>query len=230
MDAKQFLVDFQDYLAPLLDTYEQVIYLYVVRRCRLLGHRVAVVGFKSARKKMALGKGPSKTTMSEGVCYEKLKSLAAKKCVEIVGTEHTGTRVAPKLPAEIPGLIPTVSAETTLNLEDEDFFTLPEQRARILERESGQCFYCLCQLNADNYVIEHVMSRPSGDGSYRNVVEACRRCNNRKGEMTAVDFLRLLLREARLSDPEFEDRCSMLEKLKRGELKPPLKPPHGGCT
>jgi hypothetical protein len=220
MDAKQFLIEFHDYLAPTLDTYEQAIYLYIVRHSRVLGHESAVVGFKSARKKIALGKGPSSTTMSENVCYRKLQSLEAKGCIQILGSERLGTRVAPKLPLEITGLIPSAAADTILNLEDEDFFTLPDQRERILDREGRRCFYCLFQLSNENYVIEHVTSRPDGNGNYRNVVAACRRCNNRKGEMIATDFLRLLLREERLSDPEFEDRRAVLEKLKQSELKP----------
>ena len=226
MDAKEFFIEFHDYMAPKLDTYEQAIYLYIVRHTRLLNSPNAVVGFKSVRKKMAFGVGKLGTAMSEGVCYDKLKSLEAKGCIEIVASERFGTRVAPKLPSEIPGLIAPAVSSAIIDLEDEDFFTLPEQRQRILEREGRVCFYCRCQLNKENYVIEHVTSRPDGNGNYRNVVAACRRCNNRKGETRATDFLRLLLREERLNDPEFEDRRAMLEKLKQGELKPQIP----GCT
>ena len=35
MDAKRMLEEFQDYLAPKLDTYEQAIYLYILRHSRL---------------------------------------------------------------------------------------------------------------------------------------------------------------------------------------------------
>jgi 5-methylcytosine-specific restriction endonuclease McrA len=79
----------------------------------------------------------------------------------------------------------------------------------------------MCQLNEDNYVIEHVVSRPNGENTYRNVVAACRRCNNRKGNVSAPDFLRTLLRESRLNETEFQDRRSMLEKLHLGDVKPP---------
>ena len=54
MDAAQFFKQFQDHLAPKLDTYEQVLYLYVVRHSRLEGRDEAVIGFKSARRSMAL--------------------------------------------------------------------------------------------------------------------------------------------------------------------------------
>ena len=37
MDIEAFIIEFQDHLAPRLDTYEQAIYLYLFRHTRLLG-------------------------------------------------------------------------------------------------------------------------------------------------------------------------------------------------
>jgi hypothetical protein len=37
MDLQQFIAEFQDYLAPKLDTYDQAIYLYIFRHSRLIG-------------------------------------------------------------------------------------------------------------------------------------------------------------------------------------------------
>ena len=54
MNVEQFLKDFQDHLAPRLDTYEQAIYLYLFRHTRLVGRDDAVVGFKSARRLLAI--------------------------------------------------------------------------------------------------------------------------------------------------------------------------------
>jgi hypothetical protein len=75
VDAKTFLEEFQDHLAGKLDTYEQALYLYCVRRSRLMGQLEAVIGFKSARRTLAFGIGKAGTPMSEAVCYEKLRSL-----------------------------------------------------------------------------------------------------------------------------------------------------------
>jgi len=53
-------------LAPNLDTYEQAIYLYLLRRhSRLQGADEITVGFKSARRRMAKGIGNKDTPMSE---------------------------------------------------------------------------------------------------------------------------------------------------------------------
>ena len=160
--------------------------------------------------------------MAENTCYEKLKSLQTKGCLKIVGVERNGSRIRLNLPGEIPGVIVEPVKQPIVSLEDMDFYTLEENRQLILEREGHMCFYCLRSLNTENHVIEHVVSRPEGSNSYRNVVAACRQCNNRKGESEAADFLRVLFREGFLSDNEFEQRLSHLERLRSGELRPLL--------
>lgn len=223
MDLEKFIIEFQDHLAPKLDTYEQALYLYIFRHSRFIGKEEAVIGFKSARARMACGVGEKGKPMSEATAYEKLQSLESKGCIEIMASERTGRRIRLKLPEEIPGVIPQVTAAPQASLEDMDFFNVPENRALILDREGQRCFYCLRGLNRESYVIEHIVSRPNGDNSYRNVVAACRQCNNRKGNSLAEDFLRTLYRESFLSAIEFEERLSHLERLKNGDLKPALR-------
>ncbi|HYQ39296.1 MAG TPA: HNH endonuclease signature motif containing protein [Pseudomonas sp.] len=216
----QVFAQFQDHLAPRLDVYEQAIYLYVLRHTFIEGKREEVIGFKSARKKLAFGVGKAGTPPSEGIVYDKLKSLEAKGCIRLIGSERAGTRVQIVLPSEIPNLFPAAKSAVPIDPETLDFFAVPENRKLILEREEWRCFYCLAKLDENNHVIEHVISRPEGNNSYRNVVGACRRCNNRKSDMPAEDFLRSLYREGILSGDEFSLRLSLLNKLLAGELKP----------
>lgn len=222
MDIQQFFIDFQDFLAPKLDTYEQAIYLYVFRHSRLIGLDEVLIGFKSARRKMAFGIGKKQTPMCEGTVYEKLQSLEAKGCVKLVASEQYGTRVRLKLPSEIPGLIVAGTECAALSIEEMDFFDVPENRVLILEREKHHCFYCLRAINKSNYVIEHVMSRPEGKNGYRNVVAACRQCNNRKNDLSADEFLRGLYRDGLLEATELQERLSQLDNLRRGDLKPDI--------
>jgi hypothetical protein len=222
MSTDEFLIQFHDFLAPKLDTYEQAIYLYIYRHSRLIGLDRVVIGFKSARTRLATGVGEKGKAMAEGTCYEKLRSLQEKGCIEIVSTERSGSRLRVKLPSQIPGVIVATTTQPALSLEDMDFFEIEENRRLLIEREGHKCFYCLRAIGADNYVIEHVVSRPQGNNGYRNTVAACCQCNNRKGSSDAEDFLRVLYREGFLSSPEFEDRLSHLQRLKLGELKPVL--------
>ena len=160
--------------------------------------------------------------MSENKCRETLQSLQHKGCISILGTVRTGTRVRIHLPNEIEGVVQEEKDDSTVSLEEMDFFDDPENRKLILEREEHRCFYCLCNLDGTNHVIEHVVSRPDGDNSYRNVVAACIRCNNRKGASSAEDFMRALYRDNYLSEEEFRLRCDHLRRLKEGELRPQL--------
>jgi len=220
-DFHAFFIQFQDYLAPTLDVYEQAVYLYIARRTAAESQPEVVIGFKSVKKKMAFGVGAVGTRIAEGTMYEKLRSLESKGVIKILSSERTGTRVRLIPPQDIPGLIPAIQPETKLTLEQLDFFSVPENRQLILERERRRCFHCLVGLTDDNYVLDHVESRAkNGDNSYRNVVAACRRCNNRKNSESAEDFLRALYREGLLSAEDVASRHSQLGRLRADELKP----------
>jgi 5-methylcytosine-specific restriction endonuclease McrA len=222
MNLSNFIVEFQDHLAPRLDTYEQAIYLYVFRHSRLLGLDEITVGFKSARTRLATGVGEGGKPMSENTAYKKLASLQAKGCITSLRTNHTGRVLRLHLPSEIEGLIQAPVVKPEQDLESMDFFGVQENRALLLKREGYRCFYTLQQLDAKNFIVEHVISRPAGNNSYRNCVAASREANNRKGAMSAEDFVRQLFREGFLSEVEFQDRLHALVRLKAGELRPSL--------
>jgi hypothetical protein len=222
IDIGALFVQFQDHLAPRLDVYEQAIYLYIVRHTIGIGQSEATIGFKSARKKMAFGIGKAGTPPSENIVYEKLKSLELKGCIKILSSERTGTRLRLIVPNDIPGIVPTDEPEIVPTLEEMDFFAVAENRKLILQREGNKCFYCFADLDSENHVIEHVVSRPKGNNSYRNIVAACRRCNNRKDSQAVEDFLRTLYREGFLSSEDLKGRLSHLDSLRAGELRPDL--------
>ena len=69
-------------------------------------------------------------------------------------------------------------------------------------------------------MVEHVRSRPEGSNGFRNVVAACRSCNNRKGPTPARDFLRSLYRDGLINENELQLRIANLDKLEAGELRP----------
>lgn len=220
MNAKAIIEEFLDFLAPKLDVYEQAVYLYILRHSRLQGKEEVTIGFKSARLKIALGKGATGARMSERTSYEKIRSLEAKGCLRLIGTERTGTRIQLRLPSEIEGLIPAPKLETNVNPDEIDFFVNPKHRELILHREGGKCSYCARMLNSSNYVIEHVSSRPAGDSSYRNVVAACLNCNNRKGKTEVGEFVRGLYRDGYLSAEDFDRLIANLVLLRSGDLRP----------
>jgi hypothetical protein len=223
LDLREFFVQFQDHLAPKLDTYEQALYLYIFRKSRLLGLDEVTIGFKSERKRLATGIGTEGRPMSEGTCYTKLQSLEEKSCIKVVRSNHAGNLLRLFLPSEIPGIIPPPAQERIVDIETMDFFDDPANRFLLLKRENYKCFYTLQKLDKDNFIVEHVVSRPAGNNSYRNCVAASREANNKKGATSAEDFFRRLYRENLLNESEFQDRMHTLAQLKDGSLKPPLE-------
>ncbi len=224
MDVKQFLIQFQDHLAPQLDTYEQAIYLYLVRHIRLEGQQQGTVAFKSARRRLATGIGERGKPMSETTVRKKVQSLVEKAAVRVVDVTHRGTVFQVFTPMEI-GVVPLEDdCNVELDIDSLDFFSDPNCRIAILEREERRCFYTLVELNEDNFVIDHVVpTSQGGSNGYRNVVACSRSANNRKGATSAEAFLRQLLRDQYLGDSEFEDRIGALKKLQRGDLVPNIE-------
>ena len=103
-----------------------------------------------------------------------------------------------------------------------DFFNNQELRKKILERDNYKCFYCFKKLNSENYVLEHVISRPTGNNSYRNLVASCRTCNNKKDKLNVNNFLRNIYRDNLISAEELNAITEQLENLKNGLLKPKI--------
>ena len=223
INFEKHIHDIIDLAEPKMDVYEFAIYMYLVRHTRLIGRDTDVFGFKSIRKTIVIGVGESNKPMSEGTCYGKIKSLVTKGFIEIQDSTNTGQRIKVFLPFEIPGLSRLADNQLQqLSIEEIDFFSAPEYREKLLEREKRKCFYCLKSLSNDSYVIEHVVSRPQGDNSYRNLVASCRTCNNKKDKQSVTDFIRKLYRDRFLSEKEFIQVGQNLEKLKNGDLKPDL--------
>lgn len=223
MDVSKAVAELVDHIIPKLDTYEVAIYLYLIRKSRLVGIDEVTIGFKSARRKLALGIGEKGKPMSEATCYSKLTSLEAKGCIKKVLTTREGTRVRVFLPDEIPGAIPETNLEQIAGgIESEDFFTEARNRERIFAREDGVCFYCRAALQKGGWVVEHVVSRPAGSNGYRNVVAACRSCNNQKNNNPAREYLNQLRRGHRLSESEFDEANARLDQLLEGKLVPPI--------
>lgn len=223
MQTEKHIQDIIDFAEPQMDVYEFAIYMYLVRHTRLIGKTEQVFGFKTIRKTMVIGVGEKGTPMSEGTCYGRLKSLEQKGFIKTLDSVFSGQRIKVFYPSEISGLVKEISTQPTIiDIEELDFFETAEYREKILERDEQKCFYCFKKLSNDGYVIEHVVSRPLGNNSYRNLVASCRTCNNKKDNLDVNDFIRKLYRDNIISDIELTTVTEKLERLKNGELKPKL--------
>jgi hypothetical protein len=180
------------------------------------------VELKSARHKIARGLGKKGGPIAVRTCLQKLRSLDDKGCIKLVEDSDEAPDVRVLVPSEMPGVISRGGRPAPPDLEQVDFFNVPRNRRLILEREAGRCFYCLRKINDSSAVFDHAARRSVGDEGYRNIVASCRRCNNRKGESAGEDLLRVLFREGFITSKVLADRLAALEKLRAGELRPPV--------
>ena len=220
IDARTAIEQFQDYLAPQLDVYEQAVYLYILRHSRLIGKPRLKVELKTVRHQIAKGLGRRGSRIGVTTCLEKLRSLDAKGCISLSAHRGSAPTVRVFIPSEMPGLIECIGGESTADLESMDFFNDAANRRRVLKREDNRCFYCRRKLSDSNTSIDHVSPRPPGDNGYRNVVASCKRCNNRKGDSSAEDLLRVLFRESIVKAELLADRLDALQMLRDGRLRP----------
>jgi len=63
--------------------------------------------------------------------------------------------------------------------------SLPLTRRTLLARDGFTCQYCGCQKDRSELTLDHVIPRSrGGQSTWDNLVVACRRCNQRKGNRT----------------------------------------------
>jgi len=217
-DIEKILIEVQDHLVPILDTYEQAIYHYIFRHTFLVAKDTTLFSTKSAP--IGFGSGTAGTPPSESQRSKKLRSLESKGAVKIIERSHKGMLVKVLLPQEIPGLIQPESQEN-IDLESLDFFKDKNLKEAVLERENYRCFYTGKKITKDNCYLDHVVAQSSGgDNSYRNIVASSYDANSMKNDKTVDDFIRELYKEDLLSISEFNSLKEKIVKLQNGELVP----------
>jgi hypothetical protein len=219
-DPKRFLEDLLDHVATRFEAQALAIYVYLVRHTRLLGKDTMLFAMRSARYKLPTGVKQEGKPMCLATLVRRVRGLIQLGLVQVLKATPRGTQIRVFLPWEVPGMVPPPSLPLPQTLDSIDFYTVPENRLALLRRENYRCFYCLRGIDSSSFVVEHVVSRPEGNNSYRNLVAACRLCNGQKLNRSADDLLRDLYREGLLTGEEFQVRLQAVRNLKRGDLRP----------
>lgn len=221
MNTEQFFKEYVDFVVPKLGTIEQAIYLYVVRHTVFENKDDILVSISSAAKSNAFGLSGRGGPMGISQTRDKVYTLQEKGFIEVVDSTSMGLRLKAVLPSENPAVRAEEEIkEQAVPLEELDFYTVPELRQALRDREGNKCFYSFQKITNENFTIDHVISRPEGKNTYNNLVATTKAMNNKKANMAAKDFLRSLFRDGLLSESEFQERTTSLEQLQAWELKP----------
>jgi len=125
-----------------------------------------------------------------------------------------------KLPSEIREVKEMIkkSEEKTDEFVDDskdDFYTGPQKRIEILKREDYKCFYCLREIQRDDFYLDHLLPRIKGGQNYKtNLVASCRTCNTKKNATESEEFLLQVYRKGLITQEECQGQKDKLVKLK----------------
>jgi|GEM_PF-995425 len=125
-----------------------------------------------------------------------------------------------KLPSELRQVQEFIKLDKEKNDEPyddstDDFYTDKTKRLELLKRDEYKCFYCFCDLQQDNFYLDHIFPRSNGGHDWKsNLVSACRDCNTRKNADDAEKFLMDNYRKGLFSQNEFLEQKRKLDELK----------------
>jgi hypothetical protein len=178
-NTKQLITDIVDYLMPALTPYESSLYLLLLRLTFLKdGSNQVRIGKRTISERFGTG------SQGAEICFayvsKVLKKLESKGCIIIGDAARDGTMYTLIQPRDIPLVKEKIAATTPVD-QEEDFFTNPEKRSKIFERDNWTCQYCGDKVTKDNASIDHyVPQSKGGNHSKANLRTSCFVCNSIK--------------------------------------------------
>jgi hypothetical protein len=192
-NIKTIIEQFVDYLLPGLTPYETSLYLYLLRNSFVknditevrVGKRTIAAGY---------GKGSRGEKTNYAHVSKILKGLEEKGCIKIKDTNREGTLYIVSLPKDI-----SLVAEKMANLmpqdAEEDYFSDPQKRREIFERDKWICQYCGEKVSPKDVTLDHFIPQSKrGGNSKENLRTCCLRCNSIKLGKTYEEAAPFLLK------------------------------------
>ena len=221
-ELSKILIDIQDKLVPILDSYEQAIYHYLFRHTHLEGKRQMIFSARTAE--IGFGSGHKTKQPSGKTRSDRLRSLEQKGCIKIVERSNKGILVEILLPDEIVTLHNLEASPEDIDMEALNFFKDKRLLPCLLARESSRCFYTGRKISIENCYLDHVVPQArGGDNTYRNIVASCFDANSMKNDKPIEEFIRILYKTELISLQEFNALKERITNLQAGILKPDLE-------
>lgn len=193
---KEHFLDVVDHVLPLLTPYQLSLYAYLLRHSRLMGSPEIRIG------KRTIGAGLGKSTRSSQSAFqhigEQLGELAASGFIEIGDSTREGTLYRVRLPREVPAVRERIAALGEPSEKKRDFFTDPELRTQLFERDGWTCKYCGDGVTRENSTLDHVLPvSKGGTNDPENLATCCFICNSIKSGRTYEEAAPELLQALR---------------------------------
>jgi hypothetical protein len=223
LDAAQVWKQMEDLLAPQLNfsVIDRAVYSHLFRHSRLE---------RKLRFRFSMSWLAGRIRLSEKTTRQSVRRLIARGVLRLVERSCQAHHVVcVRLPQEVRALRAAEAAahghaqtSHSASFAEADFLQTQALRRALHAREGGRCFYCRRRLIPQRRCLDHVFPQADlGNNSYRNLVSCCLDCNSLKAERNAVEFVRSLYRDRRLSSDELTGRLRALDDLAAGKLIPP---------
>ncbi|MCU0472969.1 MAG: HNH endonuclease [Bacteroidales bacterium] len=187
------MTQFVDYLLPELTPYQTTMYLLLLRKSLLEnGSREIRIGKRTLADFYGKGSRGEKTNYAH--ISKQLKGLEQNGCISIGDTTQDGTLYIIKFPNEIPIVMKKITSKEEPKIV-EDFFTDPEKRRLIFERDKWICYYCGEKVTLDNATLDHLHPQHLGGTHLKeNLKTSCLTCNSIKSGMTYEEAAAFILK------------------------------------
>ena len=219
----EFLGEFDyatKYLSRLLKVRSFIMYILLFKRAYFEeGKRVITVKLSELGKNLLsdLGQQMSDDTTIRGVNDLVRLKIITKRPQKIGQINEYEV----KLPSEIREVKEMIKndeekpAEFIDNSKD-DFYTDPQKRIEILKHEDYKCFYCLKELQRDDFYLDHLLPQTKGGQNYKaNLVASCRACNTKKNATEPEEFLMQVYRKSLITQEEYQNQKEKLAELRK---------------
>jgi len=98
--------------------------------------------------------------------------------------------------------------------DEADYYSDPERRLMVLDRDKRKCTYCLIDVSEDSYVLDHIIPVSKGGTNRKfNLVKSCEGCNQRKQDEDAIQFLLSNYHNQLLKQNEYLRQKKYIEEL-----------------
>ena len=190
-DLQKIIEQFVDFLMPSLTPYEASLYIFFLRNSHIKNNSPEIrIGKRTIAENISSVRA---TTTNYAQVTKLVDGLEGKGCIKIGDTNRDGTLYNIFLPEEIPSVKEKLAI--TAGPVEEDFFTNPEKRKEIFERDKYTCFYCGEKVTPENSTLDHLVPQ-SKDGKHtkENLKTSCLICNSIKSGKTYEEAAPYLLK------------------------------------
>jgi hypothetical protein len=118
--------------------------------------------------------------------------LGDKSCIIVGDTTREGTLYTITTPRNIPFVKEKLAVPS---LAENDYFTDPDKRQSLFERDKWTCQYCGEKVTQDNATLDHFIPQSkNGDHSKENLRTCCLICNSIKSGKSFEEAAPLILK------------------------------------